>query len=58
MEKTPITTTPETPTNVAKFKAEDLGKRENLQARIKYVLEERRKREAQGLIRRTRSYYF
>ena len=32
METTLITTTPETQTNVVKFKAEDLGKRENLQA--------------------------
>ena len=47
--ETPSTTKP-TP-KVTEFKAEDLGKRENLQAQIRYVLEERRKREAQGLIR-------
>ena len=56
MENPSTTTKPSL--KVTEYKLEDLGKRENLQAQIKYVLEERRKREAQGLIRRTRSYYF
>ena len=45
METTLTTTTPKPPTNIAEFKAEDLGKKENLQAQIKYMLEERRKHE-------------